>query len=203
MKKVKGMPYYISAILGFVFLCFSFLVAKLAGEYSSDVAGCSVDDLLLDHIPLMDVNTIHVYGATFYWILFFLYVIIQPKMIAFVSKTFSLFILIRAFFNVLTHLGPPETTLIVPDNITNFYTFTGDLFFSGHVGAPFLAALIFWDNKLLRYVNIIFSLFFSVVVLLGGIHYSIDVFSAYFISYGIYRLSQILFSKDYILFKNL
>jgi len=39
-----------------------------------------------------------------------------------------------------------------------------------------------------------------VAVLLGHIHYSIDVFSALFITYGIFVIAKKVFARDYLLF---
>ena len=75
-----------------------------------------------------------------------------------------------------------------------------DLFFSGHTGLPFLLALIFWENKKLRFLFLGFSVLFAVVVLLGHLHYSIDVFAAYFITYTIFHICKFLFKKDWQLF---
>jgi membrane-associated phospholipid phosphatase len=76
--------------------------------------------------------------------------------------------------------------------------FTGhDLFFSGHVGLTFLMALLLWDTPKLRYIYLAISAVFAVVVLLGHLHYSIDVLGAYFITYSVYMLSMRIFKKDY------
>jgi membrane-associated phospholipid phosphatase len=72
-----------------------------------------------------------------------------------------------------------------------------DSFFSGHTGLPFLMAFIYYDRKWLRIIFISLSMIFGAVVLLAHIHYTIDVLSAFFISYGIYRLSRLLYSKDF------
>lgn len=76
--------------------------------------------------------------------------------------------------------------------------FTGDdLFFSGHVGLTYLMALIFWRTPLLRYIYLALSVMFAVVVLLGHLHYSIDVFAAYFITYTIYTMASRWFKHDF------
>jgi len=61
---------------------------------------------------------------------------------------------------------------------------------------PFLLALMFWNNKVLRYVFLGFSILFAVVVLLGHLHYSIDVLSAFFITYTIFDICKFIFKKD-------
>jgi len=66
---------------------------------------------------------------------------------------------------------------------------------------PFLLALIFWDEKYLRYFFIVSSIFFGAIVLLGHYHYSIDVAAAFFITYTIYHIAKKLFPRDFELFK--
>jgi len=45
-----------------------------------------------------------------------------------------------------------------------------------------------------------FSVLFAVVVLLGHLHYSIDVMSAYFITFSIFNICKFLFKEDWQLF---
>jgi membrane-associated phospholipid phosphatase len=77
-----------------------------------------------------------------------------------------------------------------------------DLFFSAHTGLPFLMAIIFWRNKLLKYFFLACTLIGGTAVILGHLHYSIDVFSALFIAFGIFHISKFFFPKDYRLFQN-
>ena len=85
-------------------------------------------------------------------------------------------------------------------NFLNKFTFGGDLFFSGHTGLPFLMALIFWNNKYLRYSFFALSFIFAATVLLGHLHYSIDVLAAFFITYTIFHIAIFIFKKDYLEF---
>ncbi len=190
-----------SAVWGMVLLVASLFVNYGAGTYASENASSAVHDLILDHLPIVNVNGIFAGGI----ILVFIFVVCigmyQPHRIPFVAKSLSLFIVIRSFFVILTHIGPilPATVYHVPTSIDEF-TFTGDLFFSAHTGIPFLMALIFWRTTTLRYIFLALSIMFGAVVLLGHLHYSIDVFSAFFITYGIVHIAQWLFAKDFRLF---
>ncbi len=80
------------------------------------------------------------------------------------------------------------------------FAFGGDLFFSGHTGLPFLMALVFWKKPILRYFFIASAIGFGAVVLLTHLHYSIDVLSAFFITYTIFHIAEFLFRKDRKLF---
>jgi hypothetical protein len=122
-------------------------------------------------------------------------------------KSISLFVIIRSIFISLTHLGPyPDrivTDVMQSGLIYFFFSYDdflwstgGDLFFSAHTGLPFLIALIFWDIRRMRIFCIISAIFFGIIVLLGHLHYSIDVLAAFFITYGIFHISKKVFAKD-------
>ena len=99
---------------------------------------------------------------------------------------------------MLTHLGPSPEKTPIDDGIFLGRLLSGnDLFFSGHTGLPFLLALIFWDVPLVRWISIGVSVIFGTAVLLGHLHYSIDVFSAFFITYSVFRMAQYFFAKDW------
>jgi membrane-associated phospholipid phosphatase len=120
-----------------------------------------------------------------------------PERIPFTIKASSIFVIIRSVFINLTHIAPfPTSIQIDPLSLMNKFTFGGDLFFSGHTGLPFLMAIIFWDNKYLRYLFLFTSILFGTITLMGHLHYSIDVLAAFFITYSIYHISAILFKED-------
>jgi membrane-associated phospholipid phosphatase len=106
---------------------------------------------------------------------------------------------------MLTHLGPfPQRTFLDQTEIFSSFNLGNDFFFSNHTALPFLMALIFWnENKFVRWVSLVASGVFGVSVLLGHLHYSIDVFAAFFITYSIFHLAQKFFAKDYALFKSI
>lgn len=199
-----GMRLFFSSIWGLCFLSIGLVTNFYAGSYASSHVSNPVNDLILDHIPTLDVDGIFIYGI----IVFFLFVIgllsLRPRRIPFVLKSFSLFLVIRSFFIILTHLAPSihQAPLESSNFIFNTFTFTGDLFFSGHTGLPFLMSLVFWDEKYLRYTFLATAIFFGAIVLLGHYHYSIDVFAAFFITFGVYKISERFFVKDFHLFNS-
>jgi hypothetical protein len=103
-------------------------------------------------------------------------------------------------FVSLTHIGPFPLKLELESKLLDFITSGNDLFFSGHTGLPFLIALIFWDHIYIRRLFLVSSVVFGVVVLLAHLHYSIDVFAAFFITYSIYHISLKVFKRDYEFF---
>ncbi len=179
--------YVYHLVTGWLILITSFIVDHYAGLYATQMAGAPVSDLFLDHLPLLNVSFIHIYAALFFWLLLSLYLLGQPQWVPFVTKTAAVFIFVRSMFICLTHIGPPVNLLDIPTNAFSYLLFDGDLFFSGHVGGPFLMLLIFWRHLPLRLICLCATIFFSATVLMGHIHYSIDVFSAPFIVYGLYQ----------------
>ncbi|MCX6782044.1 MAG: phosphatase PAP2-related protein [Candidatus Magasanikbacteria bacterium] len=197
-KKIifKDITLSIAAGLGLFFV--SLFINYWAGTYASLRASNVVSDIILDNIPVFDVGGIFVYGFAAFLILLGWLMVRKPERAPFMLKSLSIFILIRSFFIILTHIGPiPQTAAESFNAIVSKFTFTGDLFFSAHTGLPFLMALVFWKNKILRNVFIALSIFFGIVVLLGHLHYSIDVFAAFFITFGIFHIAVRLFKKDY------
>lgn len=187
-----------SAFWGVLFFFSGMILHFAAGTYATQLGGVAVPDLLLNRLPVMDVSIIFIEGNILFWGIIITLLLNQPKRIPFVLKSLALFMLVRAFFIILTHLGPDSAEITLRHNtLLDKFTFGGDYFFSGHTGAPFLMALVFWNHKYLRISFIIASVIFAVTVLLGHLHYSIDVFAAYFITYGIYHIARYFFDQDY------
>jgi len=160
--------------------------------------------MFLDNLPPTDVDGILEYGALLLGAFLNAICMALPQRIPFVLKGIALFILIRSGFIILTHLGPsPEKTPIDDGFLFSSLLSGNDLFFSGHTGLPFLMALIFWDRVVARAILLGVTIVFAVAVLLGHLHYSIDVFSAFFITYSIFHLAQFFFRKDWGLCRNL
>lgn len=206
MKKVIGhykdflshYPSLISCLFSLAFLIVSLFINYFANRYSFIRQGSAVPDIILDNIPVVNMDNAFVVGTWLFLLFIAILVLSRPKNIAFVLKAIALFIITRAFFMILTHIGPsPFNTLNHVGEISRAFSSGADLFFSGHTGMPFLFALMYWHKKWLRYIFIIISILAASGVLLGHIHYSIDVASAYFITYGIFIMAEKMFSKDY------
>ena len=190
-----------SALLAFLFLASSLVFNYAADNYATKNASNSVTDIILDNIPVVDVAGIFIYGAILFTLFVVILLIKEPRQIPFIVKSIALFVFIRAIFISLTHLGPILSQASQISNIIfSNLMFGPDYFFSGHTGLPFLMALSFWSNKYLRNIFLATSFIFGASALVGHYHYSIDVFAAFFISYGIFHIARWLFAKDYKLF---
>lgn len=202
-KKYLTNKYFVSSsIFGLLLLTFSLIVNYWAGVYATEKASNILTDIILSNIPVYNVAGIFVYGL-FALIIFIIFLsLIKPKRIPFITKSVAVFILVRSVFTSLTHIGVYPNTIPISIDILKGITSGADYFFSGHTGFPFLMALIFWPQKNLRYLFIVLSIIFGAVALLGHYHYTIDVLSAFFITYGIYHISIKIFKKDHQIFLN-
>jgi len=110
----------------------------------------------------------------------------------YIFNMFSIYLFIRSFFVIFTHLAVPhDATLTYFPSFLQLINYSSDLFFSGHAGLPFLAFLVFREHhKGIAYFMFVSSIILGVTVLLMHVHYSIDVLSAYFIVYGIYKIGN-------------
>lgn len=200
----KNKAFILEVVAGLFMLVGSLFVNFYAGVYATARASNSVTDIILSNIRTFDVDGIFVYGGFFIFVVITIFCLLEPKKLPFIIKSVSLFVLTRSLFVSLTHIGPfPSQIAISSANFLTHFIFTGDLFFSGHTGLPFLMALIYWDtNKAVSYFFLAMSIFFGVIVLLGHLHYSIDVLSAFFITYTIYHIAIYIFKKDYALFNS-
>lgn len=195
--------FVVSVVASFAILVASLFVSFYASVYATAVASNPVTDIVLSNIRVFDVDWFFIYGILVFWIVAAILLLNEPRRLPFALKSIATFTLVRSVFITLTHIAVFPTHDVIPTTgFMSYFISSDDLFFSGHTGLPFLLALVFWDEKILRNFFIVSSAFFAVVVLLGHYHYTIDVAAAFFITYTIYKIAEKLFPADRHLFKN-
>ncbi len=168
---------------GVLFLLLAFVLNFFVSSWVDTVATASVGDLFLDRIPIFKIDFLFFWAVFIFWMFILTYHLIYPKQFGYICWSLAVFTLVRCFFISLTHLGPPETAIEIPESLS-WFNFHADMFFSGHVGAPFLVALII-NNTLFRYLIFIYCACMVVIVLMAHGHYSIDIFASFFISHSL------------------
>jgi len=194
--------FVISVLVGVFLVLLALVVNYFAGTYATEKASSSVTDIILSNTKAYDVDELFVYGTWLFYLITVSIGIYRPERLPFALKASALLVFIRSIFITLTHIGPfPTHTIVSPLSWINYFTFGGDLFFSAHTAIPFLFALMCWQNKPFRIFFLAASGFFAAVVLLGHLHYSIDVLAAFFITYTVFNMAKYFWKDDWQLFQ--
>jgi len=167
-----------------------------AGVYVSTANTMYVPDLILDHIGPYDLGFLFVYGYIALIGAIFLYPLFRHiRTLHVVVSQFSLLVMLRSLFIIFTHLQTPADAIRADFPwIFKGLNFENDMFFSGHTAIPYLGFLLFTDKRV-RYFFLAGSICMAISVLGMHLHYSIDVFSAYFITYCSHKIGQVLIKK--------
>lgn len=198
----KNREFLFSLLEAFFLLAISFVGGFYASIFATNNESSAVTDIILSNIRVYDVDWVFAYGPLIFFLFLIAICLHDPKRIPYTLKSIALFVLVRSVFVTLTHIGafPVQATVEHGSFFLKYFTGGGDLFFSGHTGLPFLLALLFWRERVLRVLFISTSVLFGIVVLMGHFHYSIDVLAAFFITYTIFHIAEIIFPEDRKLF---
>lgn len=193
----------LSLLWAFIFFWVALTFQKYSDNYVIERGGTIVWDLILDNIPTLDIDGIIMISTLFFTLVVIILGVLRPQYVIFGMKSLALFVSIRAFFITLTHLGVQPNQLVFSNHAVGYYLYDllyntkNDFFFSGHTGVPFLVSLIFYREKFWHRIFLGTSLLFGTFVLIGHMHYSIDVFAAPFMTYTIFCIARSIFPKDY------
>jgi len=190
--------YKVIICLSVLFWVIANILMIIAGSYTEKKGDVAVSDLILNAIPTVDLSIIFAYGMTIIILVLILYpFFFNIKELHRVLIHLSLLTLARSIFITLTHLKQPSDAIITTlPRIYELIVFRNSLFFSGHVGFSFLGFLLYREkSKFLKYFFLIATLVMIATVLLMHVHYSIDVFAALFITYGVYKIGENLLRR--------
>jgi len=192
-------------VISLIIVAISIIIGYFSGFYVSyEAKVIEVSDLILKYFGPYNFRFIFVYGYLLYFVLLFIYpLFFNVKKLHSVIFQFSVLNLCRSFFIIFTHLKTPSDAIsgAFPGAL-NLFKFSNDSFFSGHVAIPFLGFLLFRESKI-RYFFLFMSIIMGIIVLGMHQHYSIDVFAAFFITYGCYKIGSYIIVKLEKLFKKI
>jgi hypothetical protein len=179
-------------------LSLAIVMNYVVGNYSNIRKGTVVQDLILDNIPTLNLGGLFIWGIFLFIAVLILYpLFFNVTYFPFVLAQLAFLLVIRNCFILLTNTQLPTDHLIINfPPIMNNWNFQNDLFFSGHVAIPFLGFLIFRKEKI-KYFFLIGSILMAATVLLTKLHYSIDVFAAFFITYASFQLGKYFLKKRF------
>jgi hypothetical protein len=121
------------------------------------------------------------------------YLLDKPVQVLKGLQIYSLMIIFRIIAMYLIPLDPPSLMIELNDPLVEIIggtgkTLTKDLFFSGHTATLFILYLVVEKKGFLKNFLLASTLIIASLVLLQHIHYSIDVFTAFFISYTCFKI---------------
>jgi hypothetical protein len=196
--KKEILKYKFHILLSVLILIVANIINYFAGSYVTNKANCQeVPDLILGHFGPYPLSFLFVWGFIIVILVMLFYTLFfKIKEINTIVIQFSTLVVIRSIFILFTHLQTPSDAApsYFPGLIINLFNFQNDLFFSGHVAMAFLGFLMFKEDKI-RYFFLISSIMMGTIVLATHRHYSIDVFAAYFITYGSYKIVNFFSNK--------
>ncbi|MBI2653572.1 hypothetical protein HYX02_02050 [Candidatus Woesearchaeota archaeon] len=196
-KWLKEFSFYKKRIfISLILLVIAAIANFYFSNYTSKVETSTVNDLILNLIPPIDLTPLFILG---WWAPFFL-IFVFP-LFARIHKFheavyhFSLLVVVRSIFISLTHLKVPADAIQVSlPKPLNWLYFQNDMFFSGHTAFILIGFFVFKHEKI-KYLFLVLSIIMAFTVLAMHQHYSIDVFAAYFITYGTFKIGEWLREK--------
>jgi hypothetical protein len=178
-------------LISLVLVTIATILDYVSGTFVTRVGVAVSPDIILDRIGPINLKWIFSYGYLLVVAIFFLYpLFFRIKKFHNVVSQFSLLIALRGIFISMTHLKTPDSAIPIHfPGIIQHLAFENDLFFSGHTAVPFLGFLIYKDSKI-RWFFLLGSIVMGATSLLMHRHYSIDVFAAFFITYGSFVIGK-------------
>ncbi len=191
---LRSKEFVILFILGLLLVVLAEYLLVIIATYKDGFSNFpSVGDLILDNIAVRDWTSLYLYGPFVALVITLFYLIfLRPDLFPFALFAFGAIDLLRAFSISLTNIAPPADIIYLQkpeliDASLKYLFMKSDLFFSGHVSHVLLPFFILKEYKI-RWFMLFWSFVMGVTVLVMHVHYSIDVFAAFFITYGTYKV---------------
>lgn len=123
----------------------------------------------------------------------------DPQRLLFTLQVYTLMVIVRIAAMFVAPFNPPPEMLPLADPFVQLFgsgaVLTKDLFFSGHTATLFILFLTA-SSKRVKYFFLAATIAAAALLLLQHVHYTVDVISAPFFTYGCYR-GLILFKSKF------
>lgn len=155
-----------------------------------------LSDLILDHLPLINLSFFYDFFCLLASIIIGIYVIHKKeyKQLPFILLLLGIYEVIRGVFIVLTPFGNPPMFLGSGPPFNGFSKYELGVYPSGHVGTVFLCLLVARDRTY-KWIIFICLLIIIISLFLSHSHYSIDILSGLFFAYAIRSFGNKYFTK--------
>lgn len=161
--------------------------------------GYSQQDILLKAIPAIDAS-LPIFVILWFMAFLLIYRALQNPAI-YMKFLYGFIVLNLARFITITLVpgNPPDGLIPITDPLSNYFYgdnfITKDLFFSGHTATQLLIFLCL-EKKSDRRLALLSTVLMGILVLVQHVHYTIDVVSAPFFTYGCYYISRRILNSE-------
>lgn len=181
-------------ILTLVFLAAALISLANFLKYVEKRKGVVLPDPLLSLFEPIDLTSL-TFGLIYISLLLAIFVLMRnPDKLVLAIQSYIIMVVFRIVAMFLLPLNPPAEIILLNDPLVEFFgtgeLLTKDLFFSGHTATLFLLFLV-TDKKFIKIVFLICTIAVAVSVILQHVHYTIDVFAAFFFSYTSFKLAEL------------
>jgi membrane-associated phospholipid phosphatase len=160
-------------------------------QFIEERDGVVLNDPILDIFNPVDLTWLTFAVIYLSIILFISTIMMRPYKIMLALQTYGLMVIFRTIAMYLTPLNPPNGIIMLEDPFVQLFgngeIFTKDLFFSGHTATLFLLFLL-TENKKLKMIFLVSTIVVGACILLQKVHYSVDVFAAFFFAFIAFRM---------------
>lgn len=187
LKLLKNKFFYIGAVVLIIGIELNFYSQEYLLNYMPNGKTLPVlSDLILDNIPLWDIDYLYDIFSIFSLIVLIIFVIHKRKYnsIPYFLLLSGIFQIVRGFFIVLTPFGNPMGFDGTDGPFSGFTDIELGVYPSGHVGTAYLYFLLV-KAKPYRYILLFSVLVIIIALFLSRGHYTIDILSGIFFAYAI------------------
>lgn len=187
MSLLKNKYFYIGIIILILGIQLNFYSQEYLLGYIKNGSTLPVlSDLILDNIPLWDIDYIYDIFSIISLIVLFFYIIHKAdyKKVPYFLLLCGIFHIVRGIFIVLTPFGNPAGFDGTEGLFNGFTDIELGVFPSGHIGISFLYFL-FVKNKIYKIILILCVIIIALALFLSRGHYTIDILSGIIFAYAI------------------
>lgn len=154
--------------------------------------GVVLDDPLLRLLPSFDLTWpifVVIYGGILLGVVTLARL---PDALLLAMRSYVLLLVVRIAAMYVAPFAPPEKMILLIDPVAGIgpgNALRNDLFFSGHTATLFLLSLTSVPSHLRR-LFLVLTILLGAMLLLQHVHYTVDVLSALFFTWGCYSLSK-------------
>jgi hypothetical protein len=160
--------------------------------------GFSYEDPVMRHFPIVSLDWLTFIAIYSAHLLAIVLAIRKPQKFFQLALGYFFVYFFRIFSMYMLPLDPPIGLIPLEDPFLiwfgNGVIINKDLFYSGHTATTFMIFLVTENRKAKAYILVALAIV-VVGVLLQHVHYSIDVYSAFFFSYTAYRVGKWVMRK--------